>query len=279
MGARLSYIGGETTTMLDGPLPSPRIVRLGLLAECRLALAFLTRLPVRLRHEADAPLASGVRAFPLVGILIGGAGAAVLWCASAIGLAGLPAALLGLGLVTLITGALHEDGLADTADGLGARGAALERLTVMKDSRIGGFGALALLFAVALKAAALARLPAPAACLALIAMAAYSRALVGALMQLPAAKTSGLAWHAGQPPRGRALTGLALGLIVLGATLAPSTAGAAAIAGAAGALALAWVALRCFGGQTGDTFGAAQQAAEVAGLLAIAAAASWQGPG
>lgn len=268
MGPRLSYINGQTT-MLDGPLP--RIVRLGLLAEIRLALSFLTRLPVRLGAEATAPLSSSVRAFPLVGALIGAAGATVLWIAGAIGLAGFPAALLALGAIALLTGALHEDGLADTADGLGARGDVAARLAVMKDSRIGGFGALALVFAVGLKMAALARLPAPIAALALIATGAYSRALVGALMQLPAAKTSGLAWNAGEPPRGRALSAMALGLIALGLCLAPIAAAAAAIAGATGALALAWIAIKNFGGQTGDTLGAAQQAAETAALLAVSA--------
>ena len=120
---------------------SPGNERAGPFAQLRVAFAFLTRLPVG--SPPDLPLARAAWAFPVVGALVGAIGGGIYLCAEFVGLAGSTAALLAVGATVLATGALHEDGLADTADGLVARGDPARRLAVMRDSRIGTYGALA----------------------------------------------------------------------------------------------------------------------------------------
>jgi adenosylcobinamide-GDP ribazoletransferase len=199
-----------------------------------------------------------------------GAGAAAL----ALGAEIPPGAAAGLALVAqaLSTGALHEDGLADSADGLWGGGTRERRLEIMRDSRIGSFGALALILSVLLRWTALSALleegwiwgP-------LIAAGALSRwPMAWMLGILPPARDGGLSRLVGQP--GAATVALG-GAVALG--LALVTTGWGALAAAAGGLivACAWtLAVRArLGGQTGDTCGAAQQLSEVAVLLALAA--------
>jgi adenosylcobinamide-GDP ribazoletransferase len=272
---------GYITAMPDtGPHFERQPQALGLIAELRLATAFLTRLPVRLGAESAAPLASAIRAFPLVGLLIGLIAASVLLAAGTLGLPGTPAVLLALAAGTLLTGALHEDGLADTADALGARGDRERRLAVMRDSRIGAFGALALILVVALKAAALAQLPPLAAACALIAAGSTSRAaMAGAMYAVPPARRTGLGAASGRPTRARLIQTLLIALGLIGALASAAPGWQAALAASAGCV-LALVIMirvmaRAFGGQTGDTLGATQQVCETATLLAIAAATGW----
>lgn len=252
---------------------------LGLLAELRLAVSFLTRLPVPLGAEGTAPLASSVRAFPLVGLAVGAIAASVLLAASQLGLVGTPAVLLAIAATALVTGALHEDGLADTADALGVSGDRDTRLEVMRDSRIGAFGALALILVVALKAAALAQMPPVAAACALITAAVGSRAaLAVVLYAVPPARSAGLGAAAGRPTRSRVIQ-----MTVIAAMLMAAGAFALGWRGVLAALAAAVLTLaamirlmrRVFDGQTGDTLGATQQVNETAILLALAAAAGW----
>lgn len=253
---------------------------LGLYAELRLAASFLTRLPVPLGAEATAPLASAIRAFPLVGLAVGAIAASVLLAATQIGLVGTPAVLLAIAATSLVAGALHEDGLADTADALGVSGDRDTRLEVMRDSRIGAFGALALILVVALKAAALAQMPPFAAACALIAAAVGSRAAIAVVLYaVPPARSSGLGAAAGRPMPTR-LAQMAVIAVVLMAAAASITLGwrgvLAAIASSAVALALMiHIMRRSFDGQTGDTLGATQQINETAILLALAAVTGW----
>ncbi|HJS32437.1 MAG TPA: adenosylcobinamide-GDP ribazoletransferase [Alphaproteobacteria bacterium] len=245
---------------------------LGLWTECRLALAFLTVLPVR-SAEPPPPLAAAVRGFPLVGVVVGLAGAAVYALADLLTLATSISALFAVGAMVLLAGGLHEDGLADTADGLGG-GDRETRLAIMRDSRIGTFGVLALVFAVTLRVSAISFAGfADEVALAIIAASAGSRACMPALMyMLPAARGDGLAHDAGRPDRRRVIDAGALGGAAIIGTLGWSAAFAAFTAIAAAALVtflLGALFRRRFGGYTGDTLGAAQQAAEIAILIAF----------
>ncbi|MBM3549948.1 MAG: adenosylcobinamide-GDP ribazoletransferase [Alphaproteobacteria bacterium] len=234
--------------------------------ELTTSLAFLTRLPIRL--DQPLPLAEAVRGFPLAGTLIGAIAAIVLTLAHWVGIPALPAALLAVGAAIMATGALHEDGLADSADGLFS-GASRERvLEIMRDSRIGTFGALALILSVGLRASALSVLVEGAA--ALIAVHALSRAWLPWLMRNGSlARSDGLAASAGRPEGDDVLWAAGFGVVIamIGIGIGPALlAAAVSVACALGVAALARWRL---GGYTGDTLGAAQQAAEIGALLAL----------
>jgi len=265
---------------MDGLSTSPpRRSRLtGWRAELTLAVIFLTRLPLSLRHGPDPAMhARCMGWFPLVGAGIGLAGGAVLAAALALHLPPLAGGLLALAAMALLTGALHEDGLADLADGLGGGRTRDRALEIMRDSRVGSFGALALVLVVGLRAAALAAVPAPAAAVAaLVIAAAVSRALLPLIAwTMEPARKDGLAASQGSPPGRRVVLALASAGGLTAAAVA--TAGLpwtvpvlAAVAGALGAGAVALLALRRLKGYTGDVLGAAQQVAEAAILLSLA---------
>jgi adenosylcobinamide-GDP ribazoletransferase len=244
----------------------------GWLADLHLAATFLTRLP--LPDPGAVPpggLAAAMRCFPLVGAGLGLVAGLIAAAASSV-LPPLAAALLAVLVLVLATGALHEDGLADFADGLGARGGPERRLEVMHDSRNGTFGVLALVFSVALRAAALAAIAGAAAKIgALVAAAALSRALIPvAMRRLPPARPDGLAALAGRPGADCALTAFALGALFAGLGLGLAAIPAIACAALVG-LGVAELARRRLGGYTGDVLGAVAQASEIALLLAAAA--------
>ncbi|HMN72733.1 MAG TPA: adenosylcobinamide-GDP ribazoletransferase [Rhodoblastus sp.] len=242
-------------------------------------LGFWSRLPVA--HRAAPPEFRNLRALPVAALTIALPAVAVLALGRACGLSPLTAALAALAALAATTGAFHEDGLADSADALG--GATPERrLDIMKDSRIGTFGTLALIFSVALRAGALAALiqvSTPLACLAIFASAAVSRvAGLTPLATLPAARESGLGFAAGRPDSD-ALRIAIVGAILCAALplLAGASAGAtvlAALGAAAAAFAVASRARALLGGHTGDVAGAAQQLAEIAYLVIISTVAA-----
>lgn len=261
----------------DHVAPTTSSIFTGWVRDIAVATRFLTRLPLGGGgREADGSLAAAARTFPVVGAGIGLAAAVVLHGASGIGLYPLAAALAALAASALLTGALHEDGLADVADGFGAGTTPARTLEIMSDSRIGSFGVLALVFAVGLKAGALAGMSGPGlAAAALIAAGAASRAALPAVMyRLDVAKADGLAHAAGRPSRDGASIAAGLGalatLFLLGWSTGLVALAAAAVAGSAVAL----LARRRIGGYTGDVLGAVQQAAETAFLLAASAVAS-----
>lgn len=224
--------------------------------------------------DAAGSLAASMAAFPVVGAAIGLMGGTVYLIAQKF-LPFLPAALLAVTATILITGALHEDGLADLADALGARGGKEKRLEVMRDSRIGTFGALALILSVGIRATALSSLPSGLAGLgALTAAGALSRALLPVLYQfLPPARTDGIAASGGVPEVSVAAKAIMAGLVLAFAAGGFSLAASAALGAIAGAAIIGLAARRAIGGYTGDVLGAAQQAAECGAL--IAAAALW----
>lgn len=247
-----------------------------------LAVRFLTRVPTGSAEVMDdgrplavddgRPLAEAARAFPLVGLLVGLIAGSGLWAGSLLGLPPLLSALLGIGAGVLATGALHEDGLADTADGLGAGGSRDDALAAMRDSRIGAFGTLALIFSVGIRAAALSGMHDDAAALvALIASAVLARATLPAIMAAFApARQDGLGFGAGRPDADGVATAAVLGVLLALLLVGFQAGAAAALGAAAGAWLLVRFAVRRLGGITGDVLGAAEQAAEIGALLALA---------
>ncbi len=237
------------------------------------ALSFYTRLPFRPdRASSGEELARANWAAPVAGAVVGLFGALTYALAHAAGLGPLPAAGLAIVATLVVTGALHEDGLADMADAFGAGATPHTRLAIMRDSRIGTFGACALILSIGLRWAALASLAEPKRiAVALIAAHAAARAMPPLLMFLiPPARSDGLSAAAGLPPAdgvaATALLGLAALLLGLGF-------GRGLIATALLALclvAIRWLALNKIGGQTGDVLGALEQISEIAILLVAA---------
>lgn len=239
-------------------------------AELRMGFLILTRIPVGNLSGEVPTMGASAWGWPAVGLVIGGLSALVWWAGLAIGLPPLPAAALAILAGTLATGGLHEDGLADLADGFGGGQDKARRLEIMRDSRIGSYGALAIGFSLLLRVGALASLSGCDGALALIALAAASRAILPAALHLmPPARTDGLGRAAGEVGLRRLLLALVLGGVALCLT-GPGTL-AVGVVMAAAPLALGLLAMRKIGGQTGDVLGAMQQVSELAGWLAISA--------
>ncbi|AUC54471.1 adenosylcobinamide-GDP ribazoletransferase [Sagittula sp. P11] len=238
------------------------------LHEIRLAVMFLTRLPVGILPEPVPTLAEARWAFPLAGLPVGLAGGLVFALAGWIGLAPLLAAVLALAAMVMITGALHFDGLADVADGFGGGRDATHALEIMRDSRIGSYGAVALVLTVGAWAAALSGLSPARGLMALLALSVLSRlAMLVLLVELPSVRAKGLGQSASASGGRPYLPGALLALVLI---LPLGIGGLAALVAVAVTAALvAWRAQRRIGGQTGDVLGAAQLLCETAGLAAL----------
>jgi len=261
------------------PAPPPRENPIAAwMRDLKVAMIFFTRVPVLYEGALglDA-LTRAWRAVPLVGAVIGAVGAGAFALAD---LARLPAglaALLAVAATALLTGALHEDGLSDFVDGCGGGRDRERRLEIMRDSRIGAYGVLALIFSVALRAGAILAIAAPyQVLLALIAAHALSRAAMPlAILGLEPARGDGLGAQAGRPRAVVVALTLGLAAILALGLLGPWRGLLAMAAATLAATAIAAVARRLVGGYTGDVLGAVQQAAEIAALLALAAQGSW----
>lgn len=242
--------------------------------DVRLAFVFMTRLPVTLPGAPpDGALARAMGWFPLVGVVLGAAAGAVYALAIFLGLTPVLSAFLAIGTTVLLTGGLHEDGWADTFDGLGGGKTRERKLEIMHDSRVGSYGALALIFSVGLRVSAVAALGTPVhAALGLIVAAALSRVVAPVMaVTMPTARTDGLGFLCGQPPRGETAMAVAMAAVIAGLVFGLDTlpillAGTLAAAGLVAA-----AAMRHIGGYTGDVLGAAQQAAEITILILLAA--------
>jgi adenosylcobinamide-GDP ribazoletransferase len=240
------------------------------------ALRFFSRLPI------PGPMETGdfrrsLRLAPLAGALLGLAVGLVFVAALALRLPAAAAALLALGFGALVTGGMHEDGLADVADGFGGGFTRERKLEIMKDSRIGAFGASALVLSFGLRASALAALAAApySGLLVLIAAGAISRcACLAPLVLLPPARADGSGRAAADTGalRPAFLSALPLAFLPALGAYGVSTCFASLVLAATAVLGLCALARAQIGGQTGDVAGAAQQIAEIAVLLAFAAA-------
>lgn len=245
-----------------------------IIADLRMAASFVTILPVvSSKPAADGAVARATWALPLAGLLVGLAGAFVYKVAIRFGLTPNLAALLALATTALITGALHEDGLADTADGLGGGRTRERRLEIMRDSRIGTYGVCALMLSFGLRWSALATIANPwAVTLALCAAHTAARAGVPAFMSLvPPARPDGLSASAGSPPGRSVAIAFAVGTLALAFALGPAKALVGLVLLSLAGLLLAGLAIRQIGGQTGDVLGAFEQVGEILILLVAAA--------
>lgn len=241
--------------------------------DLKVAAAFLTRLPIGPNNVGDmSALARASRCFPVVGLGIGLLGGILYALAIALDLPPLLAAIIAIAAIVAATGALHEDGLADTVDGFGGGGDRDRKLQIMRDSRIGTYGVIALVLALGARVVALASFEDDAyAVAALILCQAASRALiVTAMRHEPLARGDGLAAAAGRPSQAAMLWALGLGGFTA-LVFAGLDGVVALVAGAAVTWAIARFARRQIGGVTGDVLGAVQQGSEIAMLLALVA--------
>lgn len=241
------------------------------LRDVALAFVLLTRLPLpHLPETAFADQARATWAFPLVGLGVAALAGGMALLGLKMGLPTAAAAGLILAVQILVTGAMHEDGLADTADGLWGGWTREQRLEIMKDSAIGTYGVLALILSVGLRWTALTALLPVAGIAPVIVAACLSRAPLPAIMTvLPPARAAGLSRTVGVPGGVASVIALSFGLGV--ALWACGLAGlAAAIGTALASIGLALIARIKIGGQTGDILGATQQLSEIASLLILA---------
>jgi adenosylcobinamide-GDP ribazoletransferase len=242
--------------------------------ELKTGLAFLTRLPLgNSQPVTGGDVARASWTFPVIGAGVGAFGALIYWIAHGLGLPAFVCATLAVAATLLITGGLHEDGLADTADGFGAGVTPGRKLEIMRDSQIGTYGVAALILSLLLRVGAIASLAEPGlAALALIAAHAGARATLPAFMRrVPRARQDGLSADAGEPPQQSSAIAAAIGLVVLLLCLGFSATLIAAVLLAAALGLMAWLCLRQIGGQTGDVLGALEQVSEILILLVAAA--------
>jgi adenosylcobinamide-GDP ribazoletransferase len=236
------------------------------------SIHFLTRLPLP-RHgaagAAGANLAQAAWAFPLAGFVVGLIGALAYLVADGLVLFSWPAAALTLAATMFVTGALHEDGLADTADGFGGGDTRESKLEIMRDSRIGTFGVCALIISLLVRADAIASLTEPVLVApALIATHMGARTVLPfVMMLLPAARSDGLAFAAGVPSGAGVAIAAALGFLALLFCLGLVHALIALVVLAIVVALVCWLAMRQIGGQTGDVLGAVEQVSEIVILL------------
>jgi len=238
--------------------------------DLKASVLFLTRLrygpalPV-----GGAAIAQGVWAFPLAGVLVGLIGAVVYLLVHRMGLPSWPAAALSVAATMAVTGCLHEDGLADTADGFGGGQTRELKLDIMHDSRIGTYGVCALALSIVLRVSALASLGDAALVVpALIASHSAARASLPVFMFFVSpARREGLSASAGQPAREGVIAAAVLGVLVVALCLGPVLAIAALILLMVVIALLAWLSLAQIDGQTGDVLGAVEQVSEIAILL------------
>ena len=262
---------------MNGSNPFPDMQ--AFVGDLKSSLAFLTRVPagwLGIDPDLRPDFRRAAALFPLAGLLVGIAGGVVLAVASAIGVPPLVAATLAVMTTAGLTGALHEDGLADMADGLGGT-TVMRRLEIMRDSRIGSYGAAALVLSLVVRIACLAAIVGAGALQAAIALTlaeGISRAaLVRLWHELPPAGDSGLAHDTGPPDQNAMVLALAtagvlavVAIPVLG--LRPAV--LAAVLAALATYIFTRLTAETFGGRTGDILGACQQVALVAWLIGAA---------
>jgi adenosylcobinamide-GDP ribazoletransferase len=235
------------------------------------AFMLLTRLPVGQWGGSD--LARTVWAFPIVGLIVGLVGGFVYWGMSRFGVPPLLAAPWAFAAILLVTGAFHEDGLADTADGFGGGRTREHKLEIMRDSRIGTYGAIALGLSLLIRISALAALGRPGLVLTAFVVAAMAGrgGMIVPLLILRPARPDGMAAGLGNIPRWSAVTGLGLVGLSLLVLLPIQSAFSVAVAALAASLALTALARRQIGGHSGDVLGASEVIVEGVTLTILAA--------
>lgn len=239
-------------------------------SELRLAIMLLTRLPVGRLPEPAPSLSDANWAFPLVGLIVGLIAGLTHSVLMSIDANATLAAILVLGAMVLSTGALHQDGLADFADGIWGGQTKARRLDIMRDSQIGSYGVMALILCCALWVACVSQLANSINLASFLAIGLLSRiAMTFCLTRLPSAREDGLGAAVGKR---KTLPVLAIFLIPV-AFLLPGAGGlAVVIVVGLVTVIVAQIALRRIGGQTGDVLGAVQFLTETAAWTTLAIA-------
>ncbi len=245
-----------------------------MIADLRSALAFLTRLPGG-RHPDDGDgLVRAVPWFGVVGLLVGALGGGTFWVARELDVGVLLPAVAAITVTALATGAFHEDGLADSVDALVGGWTVEDRLAILKDSRHGTFGVLALVLVSLWKVGALVELDGRDGALALLVANTVGRsAAVGALRTFPSARTDGLGAAATRGlALGPAVAGVAVGVAVAVVSYRLDAIVVLVLAAVGTAAVGLWARAR-IGGVTGDLLGAVEQVVEVVVLTSVVALA------
>ncbi len=254
-------------------------------ADLAAMVRFYSRLPMPRLGRGDDPAAPppfgrAIRMLPWASLVVAAPSASTLVLLAPTALPSPVVAALALAVLAVVTGAFHEDGVADVADGFGGGHTVERRLEIMKDSRIGAFGGLALAAQFVLRTGLLAevldRFDGLGAALVLLAVAALARVLPLLLMvALPPARTDGLGRAAGRPGPSALAAAFVGGAVLISGLVLPLAGGLATLAGiaAAGAavLGLGLAARRAIGGFTGDVVGAGTIFAEIAAMVGLLA--------
>ncbi len=249
----------------------------GWLADVAGAAALLTILPTPSRWQEGAEWPRAMRTLPIVGLLVGLLAAGVLWLSLLAGAPAVFAALVALLAGVVLSGALHEDGLADMADAMGGR-TRPRRLEILRDVHAGTFAILALLFAIAFQAAALAALLQTGSLrtvTALVAAHVLSRAAMVMLAhRLPPARKEGMGHSVARPGIGAVgqagIIATLTAFLPLMFSLGPVKALKAMLVAIVAAGGMEWLARKYFGGQTGDILGATEVVTRTLVLVALA---------
>lgn len=235
------------------------------------AFMLLTRLPLPtapLSPTPDRAPAQAAWAYPLVGLCVGFIAVAVAWVMQSLGVVSPITALFVVLSSVVVTGAMHEDGLADCADGFWGGWDMAKRLSIMKDSQIGTYGVIALVMSLFLRWYVITQMIEKGVLMgAVLTAAVMSRgAMVWVMYRLPHARKDGLAQRTGKP--GKTATYVALGFAAVAAVFAPEVSTLWLIVIAVGlTFGVTAVARRKIGGQTGDVLGATQQVVELGILI------------
>lgn len=234
------------------------------------SVGLLTRLPIQVDDMwASKRGARAAWAYPVVGLVLGLGFVVLGYLFQQIGLSAMLVSALALSIVIFCTGALHEDGLADSFDGLWGGWEPARRLEIMKDSHIGTYGVLALALSLIIRWQGYSALIEAGFWVAIISALTASRAVMPILMQLPHARTSGLSAHVGTPPPATSFAAAFIGLLSLAFI---GWVGVIATAAVCGVCVMVWrTAMAKIQGQTGDILGASQVLTECAILLAVCA--------
>jgi len=243
-----------------------------------ICLSFFSRLPVN-APDQGAGLAGACRGFGIAGLILGVITGLIYTVVSMAGPAPLPSVIIALAIGAIMTGGLHEDGLADVADGFGGGWTKERKLEIMRDSHIGTYGVLALVFSVGFRIVAYTQIinnleGTIAPIFLFAAIGCLSRApLVLMMYQMPLARDDGRAAQAGKPSHDKTRASLFISFLFGAICLAVAvniTALVAVVTGIAIAyFAMAKLADAQIGGHTGDVLGALQQTVEFACLLAL----------
>jgi adenosylcobinamide-GDP ribazoletransferase len=240
------------------------------------AFMLLTRLPVGwLARSGERPdFGRCIWAFPIVGVAVNGAGGLVYWLAHTIHMPSLLAAAWSLTATLIITGAFHEDGLADTVDGLGGGATPARKLEIMRDSRIGSYGAVALFLSLIVRTAAIAALGLPRVVLTAMILAGMlgRSAMIVPLLILRPARGDGMGASVSEPRLISAGVGLGLAVITAFVFLPPLSGAGVVVLGFSSSWVLTIIADCQLGGHTGDVLGAVEVVVECVVVTLIASA-------